>query len=90
MGRGPAHHRPTRENPARPIANIFVFTGDIGDRGRGQEHKGRSEQLQGTDGGGEEMRRGGGWERRMEREEQQRHGHRDKVGRVGTHTGTQL
>ena len=35
-GRGPAHQQPTRDNPACPIADIFVPLGDIGGQGRGQ------------------------------------------------------
>ena len=58
-GSGPAHHRPMRKNPAFPIAYIFVLTGDIGGRGRGQEREGRGERPQGTTGGGEGRNRGG-------------------------------
>ena len=63
MGRGTARQRPTRDNPDRPIADIFVPTGDIGGRGRGQERVGRGEQPQGPEGGGE---RGEGWDTESE------------------------
>ena len=56
-----------RDYPARPIADIFVFIGDIGSRGRGQEQKGRGERPQGPTRGGEERRKGGDQERGMER-----------------------
>ena len=36
-----------RNNPACPIANIFVLMGDIGIWGQGQERKGRSKRTQG-------------------------------------------
>ena len=58
MGRGPARQRPTGNNPDRPIANIFVPTGYIGGRGRGQERVGRGKRLQGSEGGGRRGRRG--------------------------------
>ena len=52
-----------RNNPAHPIDNIFVPSGDIGSRGRGKERKGRGEWLQGPAGGrGEKIQI-----RRMER-----------------------
>ena len=44
--RGPARSRPACHNPARPIANIFVTTGDIGGLGRGRKSKGRRERPQ--------------------------------------------
>ena len=69
MGRVPTHQQPTRNYPARRIADIFVLTGDIGGRGQGQECEGRGERPQGTEGGGEERKRGGGRERGMERKE---------------------
>ena len=59
MGHGPAHHQTKRNNPARPIANIFILTGNIGGRGRGQEREGRGERPQGPVGGGEGRNRGG-------------------------------
>ena len=46
-----------RNNPARPISNIFVLTGDIGGRGRGQEHEGRGERSQWPAVGGEGQNR---------------------------------
>ena len=53
-GRGSARHQPTCNNLARPIADIFVPTGDIGDRGQGKEREGRGKHLQGpAEGGGE-------------------------------------
>ena len=69
MGRGPARQQPMCNYPARPITNIFVLTGNIGSRGRGQEQNGRGERPQGPEGGGEEQIRGGRRERGMEREE---------------------
>ena len=59
MGRGSACHQSIRNNPARPIADIFVLTGDIGDRGWGQEREGRGERPQWPK-EGEEGRNGGG------------------------------
>ena len=60
-GRGSSRQRPTRHNPARPIADIFVSTGDISSRGRGEERAGRGEQPQGPEERWEEKRwvRGG-------------------------------
>ena len=58
MGRGPARQQPTCNYPARPITNIFVLTGNISGRGRGQEQNGRGERPQGPKGGGEEQIRG--------------------------------
>ena len=46
-------------NPARPISDIFVLTGNIGSRGRGKEREGRGERPQGPAGGGWEKNRGG-------------------------------
>ena len=69
MGGGPARQRPTRNYPARPIANIFNLTGNIVGLVRGQEHEGRGERPQGPVGGGEERKRGGGQEQGMERKE---------------------
>ena len=57
-GREPARHRPMRNNPAHPIADIFILTGDIGGRGWGQKRKGRGEWPQGPVGGGEGQNRG--------------------------------
>ena len=71
-------------SPARPIADTFVLTGDIGGRGRGQEREERGEQPQGLEGGGEEQGRGGGQERGMDRGERWRFGRRDRKMRVGT------
>ena len=51
---GPARHQPACHNPARPIADIFVPTGDIGGRGRGKGRAGRGNQPQGTKGGRED------------------------------------
>ena len=56
-----------RDNPARPIANIFVLTGNIGGWDRGQEREGRGDRPQGPTVGGEEQNRGGSQEREMER-----------------------
>ena len=48
----PSRHQPTRNNSARPIANIFAPTGEIGGRGRGGEgREGRGERPQGPEGG---------------------------------------
>ena len=82
-GRGPARQQPTHNYPSRPIADIFLLTGNIGGRGRGQEREGRGERLQGPEGGREEQRTGGGRERGMQRGEQQRFGRVDGRGRVG-------
>ena len=59
MGRGPARQEPTRNNPARPIADIFVLTGNIGGRGRGQERERPEVSAEGVEG----RNRGGGTER---------------------------
>ena len=58
-GRGPARQQPTHDYPSCPIADIFLLTGNIGGRGRGQEREGRGERLQGPE-GGRKKRRGGG------------------------------
>ena len=50
--RGPARQRPTGDNPARLIANIFIPSGNIGGRGWGQERVGGGERQQGHEGGG--------------------------------------
>ena len=55
-GRNPARQQPTRNYPARPIANIFVHTGNIDSGCRGQEREGGGERLQGPEGGGEKGR----------------------------------
>ena len=55
-----------RDNPACPIADIFVLTGDIGGRGRGQERKGRGERPKWPGGGVEERRSGEGGEAESE------------------------
>ena len=68
MGRGSVRQQPTRHNPARPIANIFVPKGNIGGRGRGQGRVGEGERPQGHE-GGEKRRRGGGRQQEMERGE---------------------
>ena len=58
-GRRSARHQPTRNNPARPIANIFVPTGHIRGRGRGKEREGWGERPEGPTGeGGEKTRIG--------------------------------
>ena len=48
-----------RDYPVRPIENIFVPTGDISGRGRGQERVGVGERPQVPEEGGERGRRGG-------------------------------
>ena len=63
-GRGSARQIPTRNNPARLISDIFVPTGDIGGRGRGQGPVGEGE-------GGRKRRRGGARQRGMERGERE-------------------
>ena len=65
-----------RINPACPIDNIFVPTGNIGGRGRVKERKGRSKRPQGPAGGrGEKSRRG--------RTERGRFGMATQQGRYG-------
>ena len=59
-----------RNNPARPIADIFVPIGEIGGRGRGHGRMGEGERPQGHEGGGE-RRRGGGRQQGMERGERE-------------------
>ena len=43
---GPTHIQPGCLTPARPIANIFVLTDNIGGRGRGRRREGRRGRTQ--------------------------------------------
>ena len=44
--RGPVRSRPACLTPDRPIANIFVLTGDIGGQSRGRRREGRRRRMQ--------------------------------------------
>ena len=46
MRRGSARHQPKCFTPARPIANIFILTGNFGGRGWGRGRAGRSRRTQ--------------------------------------------